>query len=70
MISGVPPTILFNGINWTLEEIVVTELGYLYVKLKNENENRWVNFPLELGIYDPSNNFIVDQLNKINKKTT
>ena len=70
MISRVPPTILFNGINWTLEEIIVTELGYLYVKLKNENENRQVNFPLELGIYDPSNNFIVDQLNKINKKTT
>ena len=70
MISGVPPIILFNGINWTLEEIIVTELGYLYVKLKNENENRQVNFPLELGIYDPSNNFIVDQLNKINKKTT
>jgi hypothetical protein len=48
-----------EGKLWSVEDFMITELGFLYVKLYNEKDKRYLNYRISDN-YDPKNNFILD----------
>jgi hypothetical protein len=60
------PKIILEDKEYELEKIHISELNYLMVRLFNPIEKNYMTY--NLGDYNPENNFIKDEINKIYKE--
>ena len=59
------PKIILDDKEYELENIHISELNYLMVKLFNPIEKNYTTY--NLGDYNPGNNFIKDEIEKIRR---
>ena len=55
------PTIKTSTGEGTIEQLWISELGYLMLKVYHEKESRWITY--NLGTYDPTDNVFTKILN-------
>ncbi len=48
------PTIKTSSGEGTIEQLWISELGYLMLRVYHENESRWITY--NLGTYNPEDN--------------
>jgi hypothetical protein len=59
------PKIILDDKEYELENIHISELNYLMVRLFNPIEKNYTTY--NLGDYNPENNFIKDEIEKIRR---
>lgn len=62
------PKIILEDKVYELEKIHISELNYLMVRLFNPIEKNYITY--NLGDYNPENNFIKDEIEKIQRDRT
>jgi hypothetical protein len=62
------PKIILDGEEYELEKIQISELNYLMVRLFNPIGKNYITY--NLGDYNPENNFIKDEIEKIRRDRT
>ncbi|MCF7859813.1 MAG: hypothetical protein K9N07_10910 [Candidatus Cloacimonetes bacterium] len=62
------PKIILEDKEYELEKIHISELNYLMVRLFNPIEKNYITY--NLGDYNPENNFIKDEIEKIQRDRT
>jgi hypothetical protein len=59
------PKIILENKEYELEKIHISELNYIMVRLFNPIEKNYITY--NLGDYNPENNFIKDEIKKIQR---
>lgn len=59
------PKIILENKEYELEKIHISELNYLMIRLFNPIEKNYITY--NLGDYNPENNFIKDEIEKIQR---
>ena len=62
------PKIILEDKEYELDKIHISDLNYLMVRLFNPVEKNYITY--NLGDYDPKNNFIKDEIEKIQRDRT
>ena len=62
------PKIILEDKEYELDKIHISDLNYLMVRLFNPVEKNYITY--NLGDYDPKNNFIKDEIEKIRRDRT
>jgi hypothetical protein len=64
----ITPKIILGDKEYELDKIHISDLNYLMVRLFNPVEKNYITY--NLGDYDPKNNFIKDEIEKIRRDRT
>jgi hypothetical protein len=64
----ITPKIILGDKEYELEKIYISELNYLMARLFNPIDKNYITY--NLGNYDPKNNFIKDEIEKIKRDSS